>query len=698
MESGHDPSRKSERILLRMFFNETGQMSIFVALIFQVLFVFFAMVINVGLLVHDKINLQNAVDLAAYYGAQRQAEILNEIAHINYQIRQDYKLLTWRYRVMGTLGRQGTTNPPSEATLPPARKSGPGSLSDKPWINPDYGDEPPSVCVSHEMWREMVENSSQEENYCFRPYGSTIPKIPDVQVVAGFVPGVQASADFTKMAQELQRQSCQNAGPRNWMFTMEMIYGYKLAVASRKGFIWELRKNLISPDIKDRNSESVKEGVLKTLRKNLTYANNTGFSDEDFKFLNGLSDANCNRGDDGEFVIPEVLTAPALFYTSYLCDEGTTPLVNPHQVLDNLDMGQVAKYDASGNFRNLARGEPEATSIYHSTLGFEKNPWCMAYVGVKAKTRTHKPFAPLGSPITLEARAFAQPFGGRVGPWYKSGWSRGAPTSSDGERIDPLTSPRQNADGSLDGGDSNARLPNYSRYPGDKVGLKSEISMGAQNSLIRAYAPPAAKSARLSIMWYTKFDGIPTHGDVLANSGDLNMSLRKAEVSAVTPDLFDAIYYSIDPSYEESFRNHPERFANLQPVFGVRPNQLPDIGGNSQEGVRMTIETQISESLASGFDTTVRPKLYYVIQNWSHLLTGWVAQTALNYQFPVERFGKCDGVATDQIMIPGKCTAGGRVGYSVRLISRSHLTQEKWSIGGDTEGTGPILNPPPADF
>src|ERR1700679_743889 len=89
----------------KVLLNETGQMSIFVALIFQVLFVLFAMVINIGLLVHDKINLQNAVDLGAYYAAERQSEVLNEIGHINYQLRQDYKLLAWRYRVLGTLGR-----------------------------------------------------------------------------------------------------------------------------------------------------------------------------------------------------------------------------------------------------------------------------------------------------------------------------------------------------------------------------------------------------------------------------------------------------------------------------------------------------------------------------------------------------------------------------------------------------------------
>ena len=61
--------------------NEKGQAAIFVALMFNVLFVFFAMAINVALVVHDKINLQNSVDLATYYAAERQAEVLNAIAH-----------------------------------------------------------------------------------------------------------------------------------------------------------------------------------------------------------------------------------------------------------------------------------------------------------------------------------------------------------------------------------------------------------------------------------------------------------------------------------------------------------------------------------------------------------------------------------------------------------------------------------------
>jgi Flp pilus assembly protein TadG len=100
--------------------NQKGQVAIFVALIFQVIFVFFALLINVGLLVHHKINLQQSTDLAAYYGAMKQAEILNTIAHVNFQVKQTFKLLTWRYRVLGTFGfRKGkNATSPDEQNYP----------------------------------------------------------------------------------------------------------------------------------------------------------------------------------------------------------------------------------------------------------------------------------------------------------------------------------------------------------------------------------------------------------------------------------------------------------------------------------------------------------------------------------------------------------------------------------------------------
>ena len=105
--------KKNSRFILSRR-HQKGQVAIFVALIFQVIFVFFALLINVGLLVHHKINLQHSADLAAYYGAMKQAEGLNAIAHVNFQIKQAWKLLTWRYRVLGTFGFTNGNNGQSQ--------------------------------------------------------------------------------------------------------------------------------------------------------------------------------------------------------------------------------------------------------------------------------------------------------------------------------------------------------------------------------------------------------------------------------------------------------------------------------------------------------------------------------------------------------------------------------------------------------
>lgn len=685
--------------------DETGQMSIFVALIFQVLFVFFAMVVNVGLLVHDKINLQNAVDLGAYYAAQKQAEILNEIAHINFQMRQDYKLLSWRYRVMGTLGREGedSPNPVPENMLPPARKNSPGSLSDKEWVHPGYGPEDPAVCVSNYMWSDILKDSNQDENNCKAKYTTKIPKIPDLPQVAPFVPGVSTSAAFTQAAQKAQEDALKYAGPLNWAYTMELLYSYKLAIGARKVLIRELRRNLIDPDFKDRNIESVKDGVVATFLRNLTYANRLNFQPSDLQMINGLANPNCSRGDEGEFVLPENRTVVALIYIHYDESDGWTLAPYGHQDTSGLDTSVISQFDPGGVLMGLSKGEPDPTHPMHSSLGFEKNPWCMAYVGVKATTKVSKPFAPMGAPIELTARAFAQPFGGRIGPWYRERWSRGAPNSTEGDRTDPLTSPRLNPGGSLDDTNKTARLPNYSRYPGDRLGLKSELSMGAQSFLIRPYSSKP-KDQRLQFRYYSNFNDIPAHGDPLANdNGGIDIPVRKAELGAVAPDLFDATYYSVDPNYPNAYINSgPDRFSNVPQVNGKQVKQGPDIGGrlDNDNLKAFDVEKQIVNAMNGALDPQVVGKLFYVIKQWEHLLTGWVQASAQDFKtFPGERFGRCQTAAADNVPVPGKCwMGGGRTGYSVRLISRSHLQGANWHIGGDGEPEGGILNPPAPDF
>ena len=257
---------KSIGLVLR---HSEGQMAVFVALIFQVLFVFFAMAINVALVVHDKINLQNAVDLAAYYGAQRQAEMLNVIAHKNYQIRQSWKLLTWRYRVLGTMGLR---RPPH-----PAYNNGP--LTEQPAFSDS---SPPSVCVTYKPNWEEVRGT---DNLC-QMFLVRIPPLPIVPVIAGFN-GINAQiAAFAIELRNRVSRVCDTHGARNFWFAASILKAFREDQKNRKDVIYALAENLAQADFIDLDGHSVRVGVESTLRKNLTHGNSDG--QPQVEFLNSL--------------------------------------------------------------------------------------------------------------------------------------------------------------------------------------------------------------------------------------------------------------------------------------------------------------------------------------------------------------------------------------------------------------------------
>jgi len=66
-----------------------GQMAVVIAMVLFTLVIFVAFATNMGILVNDRIRMQNATDLGAYSGAYTQAAALNELAYINDQIIQE---------------------------------------------------------------------------------------------------------------------------------------------------------------------------------------------------------------------------------------------------------------------------------------------------------------------------------------------------------------------------------------------------------------------------------------------------------------------------------------------------------------------------------------------------------------------------------------------------------------------------------
>lgn len=725
--------------------NDRGQMSVFLALVFQVLFVFFAMVINIGLMVHDKINLQNSVDLGAYYAAQKQAEILNEIAHLNYQIRQEYKLLAWRYWVLGTLGRDG------QGAAPPPQVSPIGSpLPDAPRIyQPPDGtmrEEMPIACLANPHWWEFAMLSpgrTPNENYCWRGYGTATTSIPvTLALSTPATIGMNIAArTFAQASRTDYTLSCVNASPLSWAFVASILSDYKFAIAYRKRAIKRLTQNLVAEVPLDRDGVPIRNGVIATIEKNLTESNRQGFNADFVQLYNGLSQGECAQGAyPGERTIKEILTAPGLYF-ALLRGESGRCLFDWRMQMQWQDIiatgGDLPAWDPTGVLRAMVAGEPNPTDDMHSSLGFEKNPWCMAYIGVKAQTSSRKPFAPFGRASTLVARAFAQPFGGRIGPWYAKGWPRtqeisgpvslpsAGPTATifngdindqNAVRTDPLTSPRLTP-GSGGYMYSALTIPNFSRFPGDRLGLRSVRSLASARHHFLSYNrfAPALNNVlepRTRLIWFMGFTFFQEVGDSLAFDNVAGaagtapaavMRFRQVEKAAIAPNLFDISYYSIEPNanltYLLTARNNPERYNRGTHVA------VGDLGHRTGTAALETVnvESQVEAansggSLGPGLDPSLRSSLFWFIQQWQHLLTGWAPHRVTNFTFPRDRFGICSpgDEAAASVMIPGKCAAGGRVGYSVRLISRAHL-RGNWTLGGSDTNAGPLKNPPPDD-
>lgn len=669
--------------------NSKGQMAIFVALIFQVLFVFFAMMINIALVVHDKINLQNAVDLAAYYYAQKQAEILNAMAHQNYQVRQAFKLLTWRYRVLASMGVEGhPTNP------------------GVPQLEVPFDQALPYVCVIfHPMWPDF--GADKTTDLCSKPR-IYIPPIPESPVVNPFLPTNFLTRLLVENARKSYQRSCRNGGVINWWFANVMVQSFRMEQANRREMIHALARDLSSGqqgEFLDINGESVAAGVRETFRRNLSTTNLESFDSGE----GGLRLFNSLEGQmNGDRVkwLADILIRPLVLYI----DLKTDPCEGEPKWHYVRPLGDTALFDPEGILQQWNTWN-DPTSFMHPSVGVEKNPWFMAYVGVKARTKPRQLFWPVGDFVTLEARAFAKPFGGNIGPWSGVRWARSASQSDDGDlgfdsRTDPLLPPRSNGiefNTEVSESEKDRLLPNYSRFPGDKLGLKSSLALSAMNGLNRQSLLVPYDFYQGTIVEFGT-SGAPNDTlawDIKAPGRIEQIGVRRFEIAALAPDLFDAAYYSVDPQFNAVYYS---KLLNLVPKLkgaGLLRGEFvlrTDLGMHTGSGDADTYDVQSQIRMAQEI---YKPNIVYFLRDRSHLLTSWAPnRRTADYTFPADLIGQC--AHPDERVekkTPGGCLAGGgRSGYSVKLVSRSHLLSSDHPLGGRGGGAGPIENPPPQDF
>jgi hypothetical protein len=713
----------------RFISNTKGQVAIFIALIFPVLFLFFAMIINVGLLVHHKINLQNSVDLAAYYGASKQAEMLNGIGHVNYQIRQSWKLLSWRYRQLGTAGDY-LQHPYNKLTLKVVDKDLDGFPQDLVSPSKDFFDAP-AFCVTYVPFHPMPGNESTCK---LQSTQATIKLFSPPPVIAGFTSLNASVAAAAKKALDSAVLRCRFIGPFNYYVLAEFLVGFNRDQGERKQLINMLSRGLSeSPDnFRELSGDLASDGIRATLVNNLTDANKETASKLKMTIVNGLGLDGCNAtgraATDPAKWLSEIKISPAFAFTDSLCskERGIEPKAK--------ELGNVIKVsrpefedDPSNQalkdpIVNLSKYIGQMEAPYNSSVGVEKNPWCMAYVGVKAETTPNIPFMPLNG-VTLKAQSYAKPFGGKIGPWYYGQWSSGSPQSNGGKRTDPLLPIRLDEKGNLADYKDPTRAPNYSRYVGDKSGLKSLTALGqwgraiynldstwSQNTpnaamdvdLPPGWKPNAAAEPNFNHWNHLQEDfNVKKTGDMLAwdSDADAYPKMRQLELAAILPDQFDLTYYSIEPDfYHNYYKKINDGYIKKVPGFSylIRPD-LTEFSVREQFKVLDSVKTDDFEVHLPKVDFD--KKLMYVAKEAAQVLTSWVGKSLTDYSLDETRFGKClkapEAKGNDTVPTSGDCITGGRTGYSVKMVSLDYLKSSDLDLGGENTSPGKIINAPP---
>ncbi|MCY4321078.1 MAG: pilus assembly protein TadG-related protein [Bdellovibrionaceae bacterium] len=573
--------------------NTKGQVAIFVVLIFQVLFILFAMTINIAMVSYDKINLQNSLDLAVYYGAKKQSEVLSAMAHINYQMRQNWKLLAWRYRIMGTLIQaKGGTNPnywcPQNSkdgvaidTTCENNPSKPQCQEAQNILNTVYGnnycDARYFVCISHSLWKRGITTDNQ--NLCTK-LEVYIPRIVDLKVTAGFMAEAHLAARGVDLLQRQVGLSCPKEGALNWLMTQFFITHFRLDQKDRKIMMEEIYNKTLKEG-KDLDGESIFKGSAKVFCNNLNPANKKNL----INFCNNypedkeLISYNSFLGKDFEDVFQKLNVWPVLQFLkkkgSISSDDGQCDvnldthyrfmnLINYDDIFDKIKLAlddhslesamkpQVKNLFKFNSHQGFQKNTSDPDPMQELTLSFFKKKDEILYYGLKVEfdyKSDHQVFSLNLSPaIKFKASAFAKAFGGKFGP---------QPSESD--PLIPVHHPKAPSSISANLNRLNSVLlqPNYSRFPGDRWGLIHKIlhdNNSKWNFLNKHVVYPAKRVYTMENYFHLTLNQ-GTADDPLARHPNYNSNnfTRMMELMAVYPDLYDISYYSILGNYHQTY-------------------------------------------------------------------------------------------------------------------------------------------------
>lgn len=445
-----------------MIKSNRGQLSIFMGITLIIVMGMLAFIINVGLFVKAKINLQNATDAAAFAGAATQARQLTNIAYANWELRNTYKEWMFKYYVLGQLGLM----PYNLKTV-----SGKGNVNfvlPTPPVSgfPDFDKyNIPSICI----------HNNSKTNICPIFALPGIPRFPAIGV-AGISEIHEA---FVNKLVEEKGKDCSRRSKANFLTALTWAYGSgtdnmpdaPLVATNRPGAwpealelafrIRNLEMIMNRPPVADMSLQTISNlngqgdniglnerpmkafwSAYRNLGGGVYKDNNTGAgggngAKEELSYNLSLTEISPQPYKADIKTVSGFLIPPTFLYPGTSNSALQKHYVDLQLMPVNLATMFSTFVDTSNTNAALGGVQSEATcGISKSALpvpgyimGFNKNPEVLTYYAVKAETKFIGLFFPISTGesqdgIKLTAYAAAKPFGGRIGPKlfaYKSG-------------------------------------------------------------------------------------------------------------------------------------------------------------------------------------------------------------------------------------------------------------------------------------
>lgn len=463
---------EEEADIKKILSNAKGQMTIFFATSVLVLITFIAFIVNIGIFVKAKINLQNAVDAAAYAGASVQARQLSNIAYLNWEMRNVYKEWMFKTYVLGNLSLPqvaGPSSDPVDFRMEPF-STGAGTVMD--------GYNVPSVCLDF--------SQSGNVSVCRKALVPGLPRFPSTEFI-----GMQETLDtFVDALGEEKADNCAQRSSIN--FLTNFIWAYNVPnvgendtsdlaaeapeVASDRPGAFPAAFNLAlrirnleaqvnqapysgvcigeSPDCSQKINEIVTGNQFSPADERIYKAFQSGWRN--------LGGTDCDGEGADELkcsftlseIAPRVPDLGSAYTLSNLLIPSSKPNARNKHYLDLKLMPvnlatfytMLAPVTTTNGIKVQGSGiEAEAAAECVATkvglpvpgypMGFVKNPEVLTYYAVKGESQFVGLFNPFASEaIKLTAYAAAKPFGGRIGPMIFK-------TASNSSYITPRTQP-----------------------------------------------------------------------------------------------------------------------------------------------------------------------------------------------------------------------------------------------------------------